>query len=122
MGDESGTRLLHVRRVGFQPDLDRFQLECELLLGSRLALLPLVALMPDCPPPAPYGAGRVDGNPALQLEDLATTPGGRPAVPARENRAPARAGGFLARTEGLAALAGAGYGDSVGISTIAAGA
>lgn len=52
MGDEGGTRLPHPRRVRFKPDLDLLQLDGQLLLRRRLALLPFAVLVPDCPPPA----------------------------------------------------------------------
>jgi hypothetical protein len=55
-----------------------------LLLARRLALLPLVALVPDRPPPAAFGPGRLHRDPALQFDDLAAAPAGRAPVPARE--------------------------------------
>jgi hypothetical protein len=93
VGYEGCAWLPHVRRVGFQPDLDLLQLGGQLLLGERLALLPLVALVPDGPPPAPFGPGRVNRDPAVQLDDFPAASGGRAADPAHEGGAPARAGG-----------------------------
>ena len=76
---------LHVRRVGFQPLGDLLQLGGQLLLGRRLALLPLAVLVPDRPPAALLLAGRVDRDPALQLDHRAAAPGGRAPGPAREH-------------------------------------
>jgi hypothetical protein len=72
----------------------------------------------DRPPPAPLRPGRVHGDAALQLNDLAAAPGGRTAVAAHEAR-PVH-GALFGRPESFAALAGAACGDSVGIVKIAA--
>ena len=95
VGDEGGARLPHLRGIGFQPDLDLFQLGGQIVLGRRLALLPLAVFVPDRPPEASLGAGRVDRDAALQLDDLAVAAGSRAALPARQDRAPARLGGLL---------------------------
>src|SRR5215472_11422557 len=50
----------HLRRVGREPIGDILQLGGQLLLGRRLALLPLAVLVPDGPPPAALGPGRVE--------------------------------------------------------------
>jgi hypothetical protein len=79
VGDEGGARLPHPRGIGFQPDLDLFQLGGQLVLGRCLALLPLAVFVPDRPPAASRGAGRVNRGAALELDDLEVAEGGRAA-------------------------------------------
>ena len=90
MGDQVRAGPLHVRRVGLEPLRDLLQLGGQLLLGRRLALLPLAR--PRATPPATgprSSAGRVHGDPEVQLDHLAAAAGGRAAVPlARTGRAP----------------------------------
>ena len=73
--DQVRARPLHVGRVGLQPLVDLLQLGGQLLLGRRLALLPLAVLVPDGPPAAPPPPGRVHRDPALQLDHRARRPG-----------------------------------------------
>jgi hypothetical protein len=109
LGDEVRAELRHVRRVCFQPDPDLLQLGGQLLLGRRLALLPLVVLAPGRPPPAPFGPGRVHGDAVLQLDDLAAAPGACARGPGREHLG---AGADLLRLAGdPVALPGASCGD-----------
>lgn len=64
--------------------------------GRRLTLLPLTVFVPDRPPAARLGAGRVHRDAALKLDDLTAAPGGRTAtVPVLEDRALTRAWGLL---------------------------
>jgi Domain of unknown function (DUF4118) len=97
-------------------------LDRQLLLGCRLALLPLAVLVPHGTPPATHGPRRVHRDAALQLDDLAAAPGRRTAVALASTRPRPAPKAFLARVEGFAAMPGAGCGESVGILTIAAGA
>ncbi|MGH3299307.1 MAG: hypothetical protein ACRDP7_46705 [Trebonia sp.] len=60
--------------------------------------------------------------PSPALDDLAAAAGSRAAVPARQDRAAARAGSLPRPARGFAAVPGAGCGDFVGILTTAAGA
>src|SRR6266700_626634 len=92
---------LHVRRVGFQPFGDLLQLGSQLLLGRRLALLPLAVLVPDRPPAALLLAGRVYRDPALQLDHRVAAPGGRASGPAREDPAACHAAGLRPAGGGL---------------------
>ena len=82
---------LHVRRAGLQPLGDLPQPDGQLLLGRRLALLPLAVLMPDRPPAAVLVAGRVHGDAVLQLDDLTAAPRGR--TPGPRSREPGRSPG-----------------------------
>ena len=105
MPDEGRAGQFHVRRVCFQPLGDLLQLCGQLLLGARLALLPLAVLVPDRPPAALLLAGRVHGDAVAQLDDLAAAPGGGAAGAVRENPAGCRAGG-LRPPRGAGGLAG----------------
>ena len=61
----------HVRGVGRQSLGDFLQLCGQLLFRDGLALLPCAVLVPGCPPPVALVAGRVDGDPVLELDDRA---------------------------------------------------
>jgi len=95
--------LVHVRRAGLEPLGDLLQPCDQLLLGRRLAVLPLAVLVPDRPPASVFLAGRVHGDAVLQLDDLAAATGGRTPSPVYEDP-PGRPG-----------LPRAGCGDFVGI-------
>jgi short chain dehydrogenase len=92
--DEVGTGPAHVQGVRLGPLGDLLELGCELVLRSGLALLPLASLVPHRPPPAALGSGRVEGDPALQLDDPAAAAGGGAPGPARESLGAERACGL----------------------------
>ena len=117
VGDQGGAGPFHVRRVG--PVGHLLQLGGQLLLGRRLALLPFAVLVPDRPPAAGLLAGRVDGNAALQLNDLATAAGRRPAGPAGVDPAGRNPPGPCPASRGSVSPR-AGCGNSVGILKFAA--
>ena len=111
----SAPGLPHVRGVGLESLGDLLQLGGQLLLGRGLALLPLAGLVPDRPPPSSLGPGRVDGDPALQLDDLAAAAGG---VTSGTGRRPGRAGplAFFPQAPALPALPRPDCGTSAGRS------
>src|SRR5215472_4067142 len=77
-----------------QPLSDLLQLRGQLLLSSRLALLPLAVLVPHRPPATAFRARRVHRNAVLQLDDLTTAPGRRAPGSVSENPTGCLAAGF----------------------------
>jgi hypothetical protein len=107
---------LHVGRVGFQPFSDLLQLGGQLLLGRRLALLPLAVLVPDRAPATLLLAGRVHRDPALQIDHRAAARVAARPVPLARTRPHAvrpalRRPAFARPAEGRAAPLRAGCGD-----------
>ena len=81
VGDQVRAAQRHVGRIGLQPLGDVGQPGGELVLGRRLALLPLAVLVPDRPP-------------AALIPTRAAAPGGRPPGPTHKCPAGCRAAGF----------------------------
>ena len=106
VGDEGGAGPPHVRRVGLESLGDLLQLGGQLLLGRRLALLPLPVLVPDRTPPAALGPRRVHRDPALQLDHLAAAPGCGASGATREDSGAGRALAFFGRPAARAAPCG----------------